>query len=222
MVPLTRRDREQLRHRGEILASAAQVFAQKGFHNATMEDIAQRAEFAIGSLYKYFRSKEAIFQAVFEENLNNYINTIVKIAEEPGNFTTRFENLLNYYAEFAQLNQPLMRIFHSAADTSDWHKDEVRQAIVCHMQRYQAAMRHFMQQGIDDGSLRAFDPDDLASFFVGTLQGVFMGSLRSESAPDFRAKLPAIRSFLYHGAYMASAKTFATAPSEAGSSQQAE
>lgn len=201
MVPLTRRDREQARHRGEILASAAQVFAQKGFHNATMEDIAQRAEFAIGSLYKYFRSKEAIFQAVFEENLNNYINTIVKIAEEPGSFTERFENLLNYYAEFAQKHQPLMRIFHSSADTFDWHKDEVRQAIACHMQRYQSAMLQLMQQGIADGILRDFEPDDLASFFVGTLQGFFMGSLRSETTPDFRAKLPAIRSFLFHGAY---------------------
>jgi len=54
--------KEQAPHKAvEILRAALPVFAKKGFYDATMEDIAQKAAVAKGTLYLYFASKEELF-----------------------------------------------------------------------------------------------------------------------------------------------------------------
>jgi AcrR family transcriptional regulator len=58
-----RRARGQLRVEA-LLASAAEVFALKGFDAATMTEIAAQAESSIGSLYQFFRTKEAVGEAL--------------------------------------------------------------------------------------------------------------------------------------------------------------
>ncbi len=58
-----RRARGQLRVEA-LLSSAAEVFTQKGFDAATMTEIAAQAESSIGSLYQFFRTKEAVAEAL--------------------------------------------------------------------------------------------------------------------------------------------------------------
>ncbi|MGC8781632.1 MAG: TetR/AcrR family transcriptional regulator [Anaerolineae bacterium] len=60
MAPIDRREQERARRRQAILAAARAVFAQGGFHRATVEAIAQRAEVGKGTVYLYFENKEAI------------------------------------------------------------------------------------------------------------------------------------------------------------------
>ena len=52
-----------------ILLVAGQVFAEKGFDAATTEEIADRAEVSIGSLYQYFPNKDALFEAIADQYL---------------------------------------------------------------------------------------------------------------------------------------------------------
>src|ERR1700740_17555 len=58
-----RRARGQLRVEA-VLAAAAEVFAGKGFDAATMTEIAAQSESSIGSLYQFFRTKEAVAEAL--------------------------------------------------------------------------------------------------------------------------------------------------------------
>ena len=58
-----RRARGQLRVEA-LLAAAAEVFAGKGFDAATMTEIAAQSESSIGSLYQFFRTKEAVADAL--------------------------------------------------------------------------------------------------------------------------------------------------------------
>src|SRR6202453_5387552 len=53
--------------RSEILAAATKVFATKGFVATRMEDIAKAARLAKGTLYLYFQSKDAIYQATVQQ-----------------------------------------------------------------------------------------------------------------------------------------------------------
>lgn len=73
-----RRNREKEARRQAILAAAEAVFSQKGFQPATVEDVAERAELAVGTLYLYFSSKEELFVSmildamdVFREGLQS-------------------------------------------------------------------------------------------------------------------------------------------------------
>ena len=52
--------------REEILAAAKRVFAANGFHQTAIADIARAAKLSYGSVYWYFDSKEALFQALSE------------------------------------------------------------------------------------------------------------------------------------------------------------
>src|SRR5437667_1658893 len=53
--------------RRAILDAAEQVFGSRGFAQARMTEIAERAGLAAGTLYNYFDSKEAIFRALLEQ-----------------------------------------------------------------------------------------------------------------------------------------------------------
>jgi AcrR family transcriptional regulator len=60
MATQDRREQERARRRQEILEAARAVFAQDGFRRATVDQIAQHAEVAKGTIYLYFETKEAI------------------------------------------------------------------------------------------------------------------------------------------------------------------
>ena len=65
---LSRRERERQRRRQAMLQAAQSVFAEKGYTQATLDEIAKRAEFGKGTLYNYFEDgKEGLLFAIFDE-----------------------------------------------------------------------------------------------------------------------------------------------------------
>jgi AcrR family transcriptional regulator len=65
--PLTQERRRQ-RTRDHLLAAAAQVFAERGFHGATLDEVAQVAGFTKGAVYSNFKNKDDLFLALFKAN----------------------------------------------------------------------------------------------------------------------------------------------------------
>jgi len=59
-----RREREKKMRRRQIMDAAKMVFASKGFGGATMENIAEKAEFSPATLYLYFKNKNALFASL--------------------------------------------------------------------------------------------------------------------------------------------------------------
>jgi AcrR family transcriptional regulator len=60
MAVANRRAQERARRKEEILQAARTVFAEQGWHRATVDAVAERAEVSKGTIYLYFESKEAI------------------------------------------------------------------------------------------------------------------------------------------------------------------
>lgn len=56
-----RKKREKEGRRQQILTASKQLFAERGFHQTTMEDIANAAELSPGTIYLYFKSKDELF-----------------------------------------------------------------------------------------------------------------------------------------------------------------
>ena len=61
-----RKEREKERRRQQIMVAAKRVFSEKGFNKATMEDIAQEAELSPGTLYLYFKNKDALVAEIVQ------------------------------------------------------------------------------------------------------------------------------------------------------------
>ena len=78
----TRRAEPETR-RQAILAAALSVFAARGFEAARLEDVAQRAGVAKGTLYLYFRDKEALFEALVRNAVSPLLEQMRKLAAAP-------------------------------------------------------------------------------------------------------------------------------------------
>ena len=81
---MTRKERERERHRAEILDAAERVFVSKGYQGATVEEIGQEAEFAVGTIYNFFASKEELFLEVLDRHIKHYWDLIeAEVFQEP-------------------------------------------------------------------------------------------------------------------------------------------
>ena len=78
MEPLTQQRRRQLT-REHLLAAAAQVFAERGFHGATLDEVARVAGFTKGAVYSNFASKDDLFLALFKANYEREMEGLVSI-----------------------------------------------------------------------------------------------------------------------------------------------
>src|SRR5689334_25428787 len=63
-----RREQRRLLHqdlsRSQLLDAAEEVFGTKGFHDTTLKEIAELAEFSVGSVYSFFENKDDLFLSV--------------------------------------------------------------------------------------------------------------------------------------------------------------
>lgn len=74
-------DEDKARRRRQILAAAKEVFADRGYHDTTMADIARAAGLSYGVVYWYFESKDDLFHALMaaeEQSLRGHIASAVR------------------------------------------------------------------------------------------------------------------------------------------------
>lgn len=95
-----RKEREFTRHRAEILTAALSLFAEKGYERTTMSEIAERAEFAVGTLYNFFADKRALYQSIIMDASLEFERVLVAALKSPG---TDIERIEHYIDEMANL-----------------------------------------------------------------------------------------------------------------------
>lgn len=87
----------------QILDSAYAIFARKGFHDATVEEIAALAEVGKGTIYRHFKSKDNLFRAVVEARIEELKRRIREdFAEEPELLSGIRRTILTYFHFFEE------------------------------------------------------------------------------------------------------------------------
>jgi AcrR family transcriptional regulator len=110
---LTRREREKMARRDEIFVTALDLFSEKGYHNVSMHEIARKAEFAIGTLYKFFENKESLYKALVLEQVEKFHNALVQAIEEPGDEIEKLRNYVKAKSEVFTANVKMIRFYFS-------------------------------------------------------------------------------------------------------------
>jgi len=108
---LPRREREKLRQRQEMLAAAFELFSQKGYHNVSMHEIAGKAEFAIGTLYKFFENKEDLYKALVLEQCDKFEDAVTRAIGEGDDEIEKLRNYVRTKGERFRGNLPFVRLF---------------------------------------------------------------------------------------------------------------
>jgi len=110
---LPRRERQKIRQRREMLEAAFGLFSEKGYHNVSMHEIAAKAEFAIGTLYKFFKNKEDLYKALILGKAEETHEAVIKAMEEDEDEVAKLRNYIKALGKVFQAHLPLIRLYFS-------------------------------------------------------------------------------------------------------------
>lgn len=154
-----------------IIEAAARVFARKGYSGTVMADIAEGAQIGKGTLYEYFRSKEALFFAVFQWYVDkSRAEAKVNLAALGTSASERLRlcsrTLLTAWGDLRDIYSLTMEFW--AASTSSPHKDRFKQAFRNGYREYRALLAALIREGIARGEFREDLPvESVAAALVG-------------------------------------------------------
>lgn len=97
----------------KILTAAKEIFIQKGYAAARMQEIADKAEINKGLLHYYFKNKDKLFSAVFMEAFHKFAPRINKIFESDLPLFEKIESFVDEYMDILLQNPSLpMFVIH--------------------------------------------------------------------------------------------------------------
>ncbi|MFC1823798.1 TetR/AcrR family transcriptional regulator [Thermodesulfobacteriota bacterium] len=109
---LSRKEREFATRRHEILDAALKLFSEKGFHNVTMQEIAQESEFAVGTLYKFFPNKEALFEGLLRVYYDYHHSKLMDAIDGGNGEMESIRNFLKTHISVFKDNLDWVRLYY--------------------------------------------------------------------------------------------------------------
>jgi TetR/AcrR family transcriptional regulator, repressor of fatR-cypB operon len=108
---LSRKDRERLFRRNEIVGASVKFFAEKGFSSTTLEEIAEAAEYGKGTIYNYFENKEEIYRAIIENVIEGNEKAILDADKNSDSCKDFIEKYTKNLFEFCSNNPYAFLVF---------------------------------------------------------------------------------------------------------------
>jgi AcrR family transcriptional regulator len=121
-----RRARRMASTRQELLLAGRRLFSEKGLYDSRVEEITEMADIGKGTLYRYFRSKEALVLAVVEEGFAALRRRVSERTATASRLERAIEGVVAAHVEFFSENGDLMRIFHQARGMLTFDRPEWR------------------------------------------------------------------------------------------------
>jgi AcrR family transcriptional regulator len=88
-----------------LLESAVETFAQLGFHGASVDKIAENAGFSKGAFYAHFHSKEELFLAILEQQMQLHVNNVRQVIDQQQSLSHFIETMNEYFVSVRQENR---------------------------------------------------------------------------------------------------------------------
>ena len=117
-VGLGRKERHRLLRRTDIIRAAEHVFALKGFHKATIQDIARQAQYATGTVYLYFADKDSLYFSIVVEKIKRLLYLLKSKTSQVKGARRKLEVSIYESLQFFQKDQDFFRIF--VQEESQW------------------------------------------------------------------------------------------------------
>ncbi len=197
---LSRKRKEYLTRRANILSAAEKVFAAKGFYGSSMDEIAKRAEFGTGSLYKYFKGKRDLYFSLIDEKVEEITRLVRAELRKDKLLTDKVGSMLHLQLTFIQRNRDFFKIYISERSRFEWTiKDDLGKGVHDKFLAYIGNLEEVMRDGIERGQFREMDPRDMAHGFVGIVNSFVFEWLMSPRGYSLVSKGPIIMDIFFKG-----------------------
>jgi len=185
MTPAAKPLRTHLRaddRREQILDCALEVFASKGFHEASIADVCARARIARGTLYQYFGDKRDLLSALIDRIVSRVIDAIHQwppFELPPDAPWTEEDNVAFIETRCSQI----MTVVFADADTASVilrmarGTGFVRETLAKIDEHVTAVIEADIRAGMERGVLRRFEPHIVAQFIVGGIEKIVVRAL---------------------------------------------
>jgi len=158
------------KRRAKILPAAAMIFSQKGFHRAKMDEIAETAGVAKGTLYYNFSSKSKLFSATVTEGIETIVDQIQAQLDADMPFGEHFKKLIQCNVDLYLQYSDLARIVFN--EVSSGIEDEILADIQAARDRYIDCVAGQLENGQRTGHIKKVDLRLTAVGIVGMLDNL--------------------------------------------------
>jgi len=169
---------QRLARRDQILRAAEKIFAEKGFHAASITNVIDAAGVSRGTFYLYFDSKRAIFGELLDElfrKLAACVRTVDLAPEAPSPLEQLRANV-NSALQVVAENQDLTGILFRTGQGIDAEAD---QKVADFTSGVVGLIRHALHRGKEIGVVRPLNEDLVALCIYGSLKELIQAGLQS-------------------------------------------
>jgi AcrR family transcriptional regulator len=200
-VEVDRREQRRLQHqdlsRAQLLDAAEQIFGRKGFHEATLKEVAELAGFSVGSVYSFFESKDALFGQVYLRRAEQFMPALREVIGDDGPALDVLHRVVTFQVQFFRDHPHFGRLylFHSGHAFSGDAEPPLDPAILANFDEAMGLQTSLFERGQRDGVFCGGDPVVLSRLFSGLVaayQEMDPGITSDEPDPAERLPLVAL------------------------------
>jgi AcrR family transcriptional regulator len=182
----------------QITEAATKVFAEQGFDKARMDDIAAEAKLSKGTLYLYFKSKDAIIKHLLESLFEREFADLSSLIDDPRPASEKLmlfaEKFIGDMHKWSRLI-PIMYEFLGRL----FRQSIVQEAFKKYLRVYLDMVTPIIQQGIDKGEFKEADASEIAITFGALFEGTILIWVYDSDLVDLEKNLRASIKLLMEG-----------------------
>lgn len=148
-----------------IFESAAEIFTKKGYHKATVEEIAAAIGVSKGTIYYYFKNKEELYLAIIREGIDLFHEQLAKAAQSPGSPQNKIRELIRGHFIFCEKEKDLVFLFLKELGSTDFSREILANMLAKCLQVF----RNVIEEGIAQKVFRPVNAEITTSALFGML-----------------------------------------------------
>lgn len=148
--------------KSEIVQSALELFAEKGYDGTTINDIAKAAGITPGAIYRHFTSKEEMGKIIFEALIGNYSRELSEILDRDRHLKERVEHTVHLTYTYYE-KHPAAVCFALKSQHNFW--ENLSEDII----HPHLLFNRIINEGLETGEIQGGTPVVLGGIFTGAL-----------------------------------------------------
>ena len=183
----------------ELLEAARKVFAEKGFHDATVDDIADAAGVAKGTVYLYYRSKRAVYWAALERGIAGLVEEIQSQLATQGTLKNKIRAFIAIKVQYFEQQRDFFKIYFSEFGSAFTHPVQIRRHFEELYLRQARVLEAVLKDGIKRKEIRPIRTDTAALAISDLTRGIITQRLLGWSKGDVESDTAFIFDLVWKG-----------------------